>query len=441
MDYTRRIRRLQYLPCAFHFDSPDGIPMDLKALRVVRRAFPKKSEALFPNLLQLEFIQPSHAEPCLDIFLESKSISLSLHWSEETTPIGQLFSTIKKYALHLEELDLGSFKDQGAVESADLSKLTCKMQDLRGLACGCRKLTYPALLHLMNLPRLRKLQVPNTSEDILASIELSTDSRRSIFPALQHLTIRVDGLAPFATLFKRMRPLELQSLTLYLTQAPPPAELHLALLALGTESGTTSSIREVTFKYTLPQPSGRRIINPHESGIHPNIITGHTLEPLLACRNLELLHLDIACTFDLGDTQMNAMAVAWPRLRHIQLGAHRGWGSPPQVTLHGILALLGGCRELEYLALSFDATCEPPPISSISPKCINHKITYIYVGDAPLDQGSINRVGDFLQRILPNLTGIGGNWLYTTFATETRQREWGDLIYKFRSLKDCRVIL
>ena len=109
------------------------------------------------------------------------------------------------------------------MECRELSDLVQKMKELRGLACGSRKLTSDALQCLAALPDLCKLQLPNSSNDILTS---TRDISRPIFSSLQHLTMRENDVYSFSCLLERIPYLRLQTLTLFFSVVPDPVHIH-----------------------------------------------------------------------------------------------------------------------------------------------------------------------------------------------------------------------
>ncbi|KAF8951375.1 hypothetical protein BDZ97DRAFT_1932433 [Flammula alnicola] len=169
-------------------------------------------------------------------------------------------------------------------------------------------------------------------------------------------------------------------------------------------------------KYVEKRP---RSSQPRQSTFEARIVVdGFTLPPLLSFKDLTIVQLDIPCSFDLGDTQLKAMAEAWPRLRRFQLGSMMGWHLPPSITFTGILHLLRSCPELEYLVLPFDTSSEKPLPSMITSAHINKNITYLYIGNAMVSgEGDQSAVAWFLRQVFPNLCGIGGQWSYQTSST------------------------
>ncbi|KAJ3511987.1 hypothetical protein NLJ89_g3785 [Agrocybe chaxingu] len=426
--YARRIRCLRYLPYPWHSSHREG-PHDLEVLKTFARARQKQCRPgpVFPNLFQLEFIDPAHAIHALPIFLESKSISLSLHWSEsEDTKLLQLFPVIRQHATHMHELDLGSFKDNAGLECEKLSSLVSKMTSLRALACGSRKLTSKALASLVLQPHLSKLQIPNSSQDFLKAVKGDAEDFLS---SLHHLRIVEDNLPSFAQLLDKMRPIELQTLAIACIGTPKAMDLAGVLKTL--EERSNGNLREFTIKQVPKNRYG--VVTPDKTVV----IDSTTLQPLLAFKDLTTVSIALRCTFLLLDADLTSMAKAWPRLQHLQLGAMQGWGIDTNVTFVGLLSLLRLCPDLRYLVLPFDARAhEQLDSSAIAPECTNTKITYLNVSNAPVPflmthpvdrEFGVNKRNDklakviarVLLRVLPNLCGIGGSWLYHGGETGT----------------------
>ena len=388
------------------------MPQDQKALTAlyVYHTF-LDSQPLFPNLRQLEFVDAKHAIHCLNTsLLITRSISLSLFWDDSGSDgrfnpaLRKLFLMIEQRALNMEELDLGSFQSGVVVNTTQgppvLSDLVCKMSELRGLATGWRSLNLNALRHLASLPRLHRLQISNTSKDILESIQ-TLDC--AVFLELQQLTLRETDIPSFTRLIARLKPLRLQALSIFTRPIPTAAEIHSIFSAL-EKSTEHANLRRVVLNLLW---RSAQITMPY--GGEDSIIDGSILEPLLSFRNLTVVELNLPCPFDMGDGQVRAMAEAWPRLRRLQLGSVVGWRSPLSVTCTGILALVRNCRELEYLAFPFNGSGDSVPLrSSLTPADVNTKVTYLHVANENVKSADIKRVSQFLRYIFPRLCGIGG---------------------------------
>ena len=445
--YSSRIRRIEYVPHTYHATTLEktqwgdswatimdcSVDRDLREFRRICRALaPRSSQPLFPNLQHVEFPQLGFAIQCLDIFLRGKNISLSLRWGdvdskpEHDESLATFFDIIEKQSLQLQELDLGSFGDRGAAESASLSKVVQKMKNLRSLACGSRKLTSTALHTLAKFPNLHKLQIPNNSADLLQATTMS----KTIFPLLQHLTIREDSLLSFATFLGNMpHPVSLRTLTVYLTKLNDPTHLQKLLHNLSRRVEKLGDVDGIVFKYVKYGVVMRSAVEVD----HPPTVYAQMLEPLLRFRNLTHLNLDVPWLFSLSDDDMEAMASAWPRLRFLQIGSKLGWGTPHLVTPKGLMSLLKGCRDLQHLSFSFNAELEPPDVSMITRDHVNTQIDYLYVGDSPLPLHNISRLAVFLQHIFPKLSGVGGCWLMSG------NRDWGSMESAIRETWDAMV--
>jgi len=406
--YACRIRRIAYLPYVRHKDT--NVPQDQRALSALLFYPDFLDQPLFPNLRQLEFVNAKHAIHCLKTFLLTKTISLSLFWDDSGPDIRfnpalrDLFLIIEHHALNMEELDLGSFQSGVVMNTIqgpqDLSALMCKMSELRGLATGSRSLNLDALRHLASLPRLHKLQISNTSKDILESIRTP---HCAVFSELQQLTLHETDIPSFTRLIARLKPLRLQALTLFIEPNPTAAEIH-SIFSVLEKSTQHVNLHRVVLKLLWREADNTV---PYRRG--DSIIDGSILEPLLSFRNLTVVELNLPCAFDIGDEQVRAMAEAWPRLRRLQLGSLIGRWEAPSVTCTGILSLVRNCRELEYLALPFNGSGDSVPLrSSLTPADVNKRITYLHVGNGETKSVYTERVLQFLRYIFPRLCGIEG---------------------------------
>jgi hypothetical protein len=112
--------------------------------------------------------------------------------------------------------------------------------------------------------------------------------------------------------------------------------------------------------------------------------------------------------FDLGDDELERMALAWPKLDSLNLilhGARPTTTPPPRITLHGLATLLKHCPMRSELTLVLDArNIGTPIVNDRTDDICNRMITRLDVNDSPIgDPGDVAR---FLYRILPNLEGI-----------------------------------
>jgi hypothetical protein len=291
-------------------------------------------------------------------------------------------------------------------ELLSLSTILPRLLELRSLSCGSYVLTSDAIRHLALQRRLYKLQTANTALDILEALTGPVEyTIKSPFAGLQHLELFESNFPDLVKLFEHMRPLFLQNIVLHHTIIPTASTLNALLLALH-DGQDLDNLHQFTMKHAPEETHDFTRVRMDA------IIDGLALAPLLAFPNLTTVEIDMPCAFDLRDTDIQAMAKAWPQLRRLQLGSRIGWGLPPSVTLVGILDLLTKCPHLEDFVVPFDARNDPPPLSAATP--VKKDITYLYVGNgrAPEREAQKEALAGFLKRVFPNLCGVGGEWMF-----------------------------
>ena len=300
-------------------------PLDLCALKSLANDRPDLLTPMFPNLLKAEFADIIHAEMCLDIFLQTKGISLSLQWSETDGKLTSLFPVIEQHALNMEELDLGPLQESKKEGCTHLSRLVERMVHLRRLSCASRVLDTPAIRHLAALPHLRSLSIANTSASILKALQPRIGHEESpMFPELQRLVMPESSIPNLADLFKRLAPSQLQDVTIHVAEFRAKADFRDALEALKQGSSRFSNVYRIVIRYTPAYPFGARRSRDQESAKKFSRVTAYTLQPLLSLRHLAILEIDFPIQVVLGNNDFMAIADAWPSLKRLQLG-QLGW--------------------------------------------------------------------------------------------------------------------
>lgn len=425
--YAQRIRYLDYAPYAWHKHMPSS-PYDLDCLTYLAKRR-DHNHCFFPNLRRLRFTVPGFLKQCPRVFLQHSSVSLSLEWNQGDEDVSKALSCIEKYAPELEGLDLGSYIMNRGVARVEncrlLSAFVCKMKNLTRLACGSLALSDKALLHLASLPHLQSLQTPNTVDDIVRSIKAHPPLEHP-FLSLRQLSVRGLGdLKSLAKFLACIRPARMKSLKLFFENSSPALDVGEAFIALH-ETSSHHELRELSFTHEGSVPS-------LGSSTNRFLIDEWVLGTLFAFTNLTKFELALKAAFALNDLNIKEMAAAWPRLRSLQLGSPSGWGQRSGITLHGILHLLAGCRELEYLGISMDISpASLPPLSMITPQHANKRITYLHVGDSFFTSDG-PKTAAVLVKMFPDLNGIGGAWLYS--ESTFHQPKWELVIEEVRLIR------
>ena len=169
------------------------------------------------------------------------------------------------------------------------------------------------------------------------------------FPNLRtlHLTSMISFYLP---LVRSLRSALLNCIRLsFVEHAPCPSETFHSLIQATCCASTSLQTLELTIK----APSSHRTLS--------NLPTAAVLLPLLAHRKLEELTIDLGVPIQMSDGDIDTIAYMWPRCRRLRLVSNisgdalpTGWR--PMCTFRGITALLYHLRNLDELAIEFDAT-------------------------------------------------------------------------------------
>jgi hypothetical protein len=145
---------------------------------------------------------------------------------------------------------------------------------------------------------------------------------------------------------------------------------------------------------------------------HPDCITYETVQtlvpsdfdPLLQFSNIEDPDIRLALLPErLSDSLLEAMSVAWPRLRYLHFNPvceH----APSQCTFHGILSLLRGCPRMCALAISFMASTQISWNGRPGDGVVGEHMESLDVWVSPIVDPSM--VAMILSDICPNLHSI-----------------------------------
>ncbi|KII89501.1 hypothetical protein PLICRDRAFT_80197, partial [Plicaturopsis crispa FD-325 SS-3] len=129
------------------------------------------------------------------------------------------------------------------------------------------------------------------------------------------------------------------------------------------------------------------------------------LEPLTRFSGLRALRCDPVLGYDLGDNDIERLAVAWPCLVELALAAEYGWMVPSRITLAGVATLIRHCPNLSTLDLVLDGTglhsVYIPPWEVIP----NTTITVINIGNSFID-GDEACMARSLSLLMPRLAEI-----------------------------------
>lgn len=340
----------------------------------------------------------------LDMFLASPSIDVDIGMGASDLAVAY---SLQNFASNISSLYLGSPELPSPIGSSleVLLEAIRQMSSLRVLKTSF-KLDSAVLKHLAALPSLSKLGVRNCSQDILSAITpLSTTS----FIALQDLELVETSITIFTKLLQKIGNLPLRSLTIHTNYSRlallAENELDRAFAALQKVRGT-EALRSLRIKSSASE----------DEPPSPATINSATLRPLLSCRHLHTLELDVDCKYHLTDSDFKDMASAWPNMRSLQIGPLKGWSTHSSdllTSFRSLFYLLEGCPNLQRLVFAVNGLIPPPVAAEITSRHINRQMTTLWLGNSSIDKFCVTTIRKFLKTVLPNVVSINGHWTVT----------------------------
>ncbi|KAK6984283.1 hypothetical protein R3P38DRAFT_3105272 [Favolaschia claudopus] len=200
------------------------------------------------------------------------------------------------------------------------------------------------LAHLAQLPSLTSLSVKQPSDSI---DKFEFVARQATpFTSLQELTLDHDSIPFVVGLLGMKHGWSLRRLS-YTTRNAPLAADTAKVFAVLKANCNHSSLTHIRYSISrtnvLPDPND-------------GVIEQDTLRPLFAFRSLREVVLHPGSGFDLDDSDIDALARAWPQLYMLHLHGS-GFRCPAsRVTLRGLHSLSKHCHSLVDLKISLDAS-------------------------------------------------------------------------------------
>lgn len=379
--YADRIRHLA-------FSSPCGLRMSSFVDRLdpaVFRAMDQSIELghfhhpLLANLKDLiwEKEDVSLLEAC--IFLGPRMTCLTIFHRGTTIGLDRFLKAVETRCPSLSKLRIYGNGDSDPV----ISKLICDLPCLQEISTPWVMFTPNSLVGLASLPNLSKLHAPISNGSILHQGSFPSSS----FHALKDFT------AKFASIFDAIKFLQListssslKSLATTISNGSFPEELHMFF----------TTVNQSCSRHTLTTFSF------YSAG--DCIVEAHVLLPLFQCPNIETVEICVHYAQQTIDNAfMKDMALAWPRLRHLNL---RTLGSDVRskssVDLEGLFHLAQHCHVLESVTHQFNVALPTDPMYYSEENRICHEsMRCLNVGYSPVTDPCV--VADFLFDIFPNM--------------------------------------
>jgi len=346
---------------------------------------------LLENLHELTFKQDFGGVSLRDVcvFLGPRLKTLRL-----TNPhsVGTFAKALKARCPALEHLYISTFERSKRVKRG-VSDLICSLSSLRTVSWKDITCDLQTLKYLSSLPFLRSLDV-RLPKGVAQGGFLDASSNILPFFAMRHLHVYVRSLADageFLQVTSSSSGLESLSITFNLI-VPTPEQLHAVFTLMQRSS----------FCNTLTTFALREDVKLDEDATPLHSLDAHTLSPLLQCRNLEHVEIDISYGHAAIDNSLlEEIALAWPRLRYLSLHPYyhaRLWHS--RANLRGLSYLARHCHSLQSVNLQFNVSL---PLTMMYPdqriRC--ESLAELYVSRSHVFDPLA--VGTFLVDVFPNL--------------------------------------
>jgi hypothetical protein len=267
--------------------------------------------------------------------------SESAHWLQEPfESFLQSSPNIKRLFLDVDQSD--------ATLGKLVSNRICRWKTLQTVDCLDILLDVDALVHLSRMPALTQL-------DCSLSATLPSPDSPLFFSDLRDMTLRSGSLHLISCFLSRTQLPVVTNFTAFIRNTPSRLDLASFWASVQT-SNAGHTINNLALRQSPLLPSN--VVRSEAL-----LLCLQDLRPCMALSNLRQLVVDIKWNMGLTDSELVALASAWPRLEHLSINACSGWNTLGGITPDGLRQLLQKCRSLRSIALVIDTRgyTELPP--------------------------------------------------------------------------------
>ncbi|KZT72380.1 hypothetical protein DAEQUDRAFT_755211 [Daedalea quercina L-15889] len=356
---------------------------------------------LLPRLRRLRLT--THSRRFLDLLfvpcLTSVSFDFGLCWrlQEERALVAAVLEGAQGRCPYLDEflVDRVPGTDRGGASSDAFAALLPRHQDPPNLLVD-------DIIRLAAVPRLRRaaFRVHSVLDVPLPSHVQHFDA----FPSLQVLRLHVRSLEIFTALLRLLQTPYLEALSILVDEHPDPSTLYPFFTELQSLS-SPSTFRSLTLYEGADVPSELTASNLPAWTDRP-AIDGRVLAPLLSLPGMRVLEINLSLRYQLCNEDILHMAVSWPALEHLSLGAQCGWGHPFGVSLAGLRGLIACCPQLRFCGIPLDLSRLPADAARADARVCNRQITKLFLADTPVREDICEAGVAMLLSLLPSLEGV-----------------------------------
>ncbi|KAF8441727.1 hypothetical protein L210DRAFT_441019 [Boletus edulis BED1] len=322
--YTRRIRRIS--------DFRWGI--DEKSIEILSN--PPTTEPLFLNLRSLHCNYAGINSTHLLHLPFPSLITISVKFDNPHC-FQHALKSFSESSPNISRLFLYVRQSDGAFNKL-VSSCVCRWRNIQHLICPHTSLDMDALAHLSRMPALTLLSFRQTAT-------LPDCDSPLLFSNLLRLRLKSPSLDLISRFLSWIRLPAIRESSIITDNRPSGHELSSFLASLQT-SNSSHTMKDLEW-YQLFTPSN--IVRSQAA-----LLCLEDLQPCMAFSNLRRIYFDIECNVRLTDSDLLALASAWPYLEQLEINPGYGWNTRGGITPNGLLQLLQKCRSLLRVVVAMD---------------------------------------------------------------------------------------
>ncbi|KAJ7451664.1 hypothetical protein FB451DRAFT_1101142 [Mycena latifolia] len=396
--HARRVRELTYRPLCPE-DNYLWNPTIFEADIVLRHIHQQCPEAnILPNLVTLTW---SSTTKNIEMFIGPTLQNLRLTFSTAAEP-GAL-ELLESHSPMITSLYFsgGFFPSVHATDDIvdAVSLVVTRMHRLVTFSSGF-EVRSRALAHLSTLPMLRHLTVPLR---IVDDPTFFSSASSLPFPSITHLVVRPTQPTMLYSFLNTMSSNCLDYICWEISDMNPSNILNILMILARHPSRNVLSTISISVSRELIMQG---VPFPNE------LVTFHTLTPLLSHTNLTQLNLAAIWWLDLGNEDLEQIALNLPRLTSLHLGTLPGLIVPPRITLCGLLPIIQHCtlRDLGVVVDAGDHVPDSEFILPLEPPAVltrnARRLRFLDFGNSRIGATKVATTALFLSRLIPCLTTL-----------------------------------
>ncbi|KAJ7612893.1 hypothetical protein DFH06DRAFT_1307976 [Mycena polygramma] len=377
----------------FCFESEPGLANILPALNLCFAC-----GSLYPHLKRLSYASILGVDfGYIRIFLTHTLVGIDLQCSPSIIHCSMI-SALGRVCPGLKDIEIsfGDGPDCGAEDA--ISDLLCSLHHLTSVSVPCPDL--PALKAIAQRPSITSLHLWRLPDFALSNLPTAP-----WFLQLRSLAVDYTDVYAATTFLQMAVYMQLRSLDVGFEDLFSVAEMEKFFKALAGSCSHSAleSVSLATQDIDKAQIEGAAAVQ--------FAVTDHLLRMLTCFGNITTLNISSWVEFDVGDSTLEALARAWPRLNTFKLCLSYprppDWPLPLRVTVQSLYTFARYCPNLRALELTLNATTDPLPSENIATPRIS--ITQECLTELGVNQSPISNppaIAGVLSGIFPNLRKI-----------------------------------